>query len=97
MYSSDESAILQSMNTRKKTMANKTLYIKTADKMILFVVFIMFIALIVGVKIGTQRYKGKQLVAVQETMDILADTQKTQFERYISEKNFHASSPGGVP
>lgn len=82
-----ESAILHNMkNTTKRTMANKTLYIKPADKMILFLVFIMFIVLIVGVKIGTQGYREKQLAAVQDSMEILADMQKTQFEQYISDK-----------
>lgn len=81
-----KSAILHGMKNRKKSISNKNLYIKPTDKLILFVVFVMFIALIVGVKIGTQRYKENQLVAVQDSMEILADMQRTQFERYISDK-----------
>lgn len=81
-----ESAILYGMDNRKKIIANKTSYIKPADRIILIVVFLMFIVLIAGVRIGTQHYKENQLLAAQDSMDILADMQKTQFERYISNK-----------
>lgn len=74
------------MNYKRKIMATKTSYIKPADKIILLVVFVMFIVLIAGVNIGTKRYKENQLLAVQDSMDILADMQKIQFERYISDK-----------
>lgn len=46
----------------------------------------MFIALLIGVRAGTHRYKESQIIAAQESMEILADTQRAQFDRYISDK-----------
>lgn len=52
----------------------------------LIIVFVMFIALLIGVRAGTHRYKESQIIAAQESMEILADTQRAQFDRYISDK-----------
>lgn len=70
----------------KKFREKKISYIKPLDRVILIAVFVMFIVLIAGVRIGTQSYKESQIVALQDFMDILAETQKAQFERYVSEK-----------
>lgn len=74
------------MANEKKFREKKISYIKPFDRVMLIAVFIMFIVLIAGVRIGTQSYKDSQIVALQDFMDILAETQKVQFDRYVSEK-----------
>ncbi len=64
----------------------KIQYIKKIDVAILGIVFVMFIVLIGGVWISTENNKEQQLLLIQDTMDILSDNQKTQFESYIDEK-----------
>lgn len=59
---------------------------KPIDGGILIAVFIMFVLLIVGVSIGTTRYKNSQILLVQDSMEILADNQKVQFEQYVENK-----------
>lgn len=70
----------------KKALSNKISYIKPIDGCILAAVFMMFVFLIVGVSIGTSRYKSSQVLLVHDSMDILADNQKVQFEQYIDNK-----------
>lgn len=71
---------------RKKIVSNKISYIKPIDCGILVAVFCMFVFLIVGVHVGTTKYKDSQILMVQDFMDILADNQKVQFEQYIDNK-----------
>ena len=72
--------------SKKNKIGYKIQYIKKIDAVILGIVFIMFIVLIGGVWISTENNKEQQLLLIQDTMDILSDNQKTQFENYISEK-----------
>lgn len=71
---------------RRRTISNKISYIKPIDGMILIVVFFMFVFLIVGMYTGTERYKEGQVLLVQDSMDVLADNQKVEFEQYIGNK-----------
>lgn len=71
---------------KKKTISNKISYIKPIDGCILFAVFVMFVVLIAGVSVGTNRYKDSQVLLVHDSMDILADNQRVQFEQYIDNK-----------
>ncbi len=59
---------------------------KPIDGGILIAVFFMFVLLIVGVSIGTTRYKERQILLVQDSMEILADNQRVQFEQYVNNK-----------
>ena len=49
-------------------------------------IFTLLIALIIGMWVGTTNYKSKQLLTAQDTMDILADNLRMQFENYITQK-----------
>lgn len=71
---------------KKKIVSNKISYIKPIDCGILIALFFMFVFLIVGMGIGTAKYKNSQVLMVQDFMDILADNQKVQFEQYIDNK-----------
>ncbi len=71
---------------RQGKVKHKIQYIKKIDAIILSVVFVMFIVLIVGMWVTTQHYKDKQLYQFQDSMDIISDNQKTQFEDYIADK-----------
>lgn len=75
------------VDTKKKNRisSNKT-YIKPIDIALLSMVFAMLIVLIIGLWVGTNNYKNKQLLTTQDTMDILADNLRIQFENYISQK-----------
>ena len=59
---------------------------KPLDRGVLVAVFVMFVLLIVGVSIATTRYKQRQILLVQESMEILADNQRVQFEQYVNNK-----------
>lgn len=61
-------------------------YIKKIDAVVLTMVFVMFVVLIVSVSVSTDKYKENQLALIQDSLDILADNQRVQFENYISEK-----------
>lgn len=71
---------------KKKVISNKISYIKPIDGCILIAVFLMFLVLIAGVSFGTNRYKSNQVLLVHDSMDILADNQRVQFEQYIDNK-----------
>lgn len=71
---------------RKKIISNKISHMKPVDGGILIAVFVMFVLLIVGVSIGTARYKERQVLLVQDSMEILADNQRVQFEQYVNNK-----------
>lgn len=70
----------------EKKIRTKFSIVKPMDVIILMVVFVMFIALIIGVAIRTRSYKENQILLIQDSMRMLAQTQKVQFERYIDEK-----------
>lgn len=70
----------------EKVILNKISYIKPVDCGILIAVFFMFVFLIVGMGIGTEKYKASQVLLVQDSMDILAENQKVQFEQYVDNK-----------
>lgn len=72
--------------TKQENVKHKIQYIKKIDAIILSVVFVMFIVLIIGLWVTTQHYKDKQLYQIQDSMDIISDNQKTQFEDYIADK-----------
>ena len=59
---------------------------KPVDLGMLIIVFIMFIVLIVGLSVGTERYKKSQILTVQDSMEILADNQRIQFEQFVDRK-----------
>ena len=59
---------------------------KPVDLAMLIIVFIMFIVLIVGLSIGTERYKQSQILTIQDSMEILADNQRIQFEQFVDRK-----------
>lgn len=71
---------------KKRTISNKISYMKPVDGAILIAVFFMFVFLIIAMRIGTERYKEGQVLLVQDSMDVLADNQKVQFEQYIGNK-----------
>lgn len=71
---------------KKKIIENKISYINRFDGGVLAAVFIMFIVLIISVSTETQRYKNSQLAQIQDSMEVLADNQRVQFEKYIVEK-----------
>lgn len=73
---------------RKKNVLNKITHMKPLDSGILIAVFVMFVLLIAGVSIATTRYKERQILLVQESMEILADNQRVQFEQYVNNKVF---------
>lgn len=75
------------ITTKKaKQLSNKKTYIKTIDIALLSMIFTLLIALIIGMWVGTTNYKSKQLLTAQDTMDILADNLRMQFENYITQK-----------
>lgn len=71
---------------KNRIIENKISYINRLDGGILAAVFVMFIVLIIGVSTETQRYKNSQMAQIQDSMEVLADNQRVQFEKYISEK-----------
>ena len=71
---------------RKRIISNKITHMKPLDRGVLVAVFVMFVLLIVGVSIATTRYKQRQILLVQESMEILADNQRVQFEQYVNNK-----------
>lgn len=70
----------------KRIISNKITHMKPLDRGVLVAVFVMFVLLIVGVSIATTRYKQRQILLVQESMEILADNQRVQFEQYVNNK-----------
>ena len=50
----------------RKVISNKISYIKPVDCGILIAVFFMFVFLIVGMGIGTEKYKASQVLLVQD-------------------------------
>lgn len=72
---------------KKKQISSKRTYIKPIDMAFLSMVFAMLIILIIGLWTGTDNYKNKQLLTTQDTMDILADNLRIQFENYITQKS----------
>ncbi len=73
------------MKTKKK-IHNKISYIRKGDAIVLGGVFLMLIVLIMGISISVDHYKDTQLVRVQETMDVVSESQKEHFEEYINKK-----------
>ncbi len=71
---------------RQGKVKHKIKYIKKVDAIVLTAVFIMFIVLIVGMWFTTQQYKDKQYYVIKDTMEIVSDNQKTQFENFIQDK-----------
>lgn len=65
---------------------HKIQYVKKVDAVVLFIVFVMFIILIAGMWYTTQQYKDKQYFVIRDTMEIISDNQKSQFQDYIDEK-----------
>lgn len=59
---------------------------KPVDLGMLIIVFIMFIVLIVGLSVGTERYKKSQILTIQDSMEILADNQRIQFQQFVDRK-----------
>lgn len=75
------------INTKKKKqISSKKTYIKPFDIALLSMVFAMLIVLIIGLWVGTNDYKSKQIMTTQDTMDILGDNLRIQFENYIAQK-----------
>lgn len=75
------------VDTKKKNqVSNNITYIKPIDIALLSMVFAMLIVLIIGLWIGTNDYKHKQVLITQDTMDILAENLQIQFENYITQK-----------
>ena len=74
------------MMKKKRVTRSRISHISPFDSGILVTVFIMFIVLIISVGTETQHYKDGQLVLVQDSVKILADNQRLQFEAYISQK-----------
>lgn len=71
---------------KRNKLPNKISYIKPFDAGMLIAVFVMFVLLLVGVDIGTKHYKQNQILLTQDSMSVLADNQKIQFEQYIKNK-----------
>lgn len=59
---------------------------KPFDILLLISVFVMFFILVATVSIGTKHYKNNQIAFVHESMELLADAQRNQFEEYIDQK-----------
>ena len=60
--------------------------IRRSDKAMLMVIFVMFVSLVFALQRGTSNYKEKQLEMVGNSINIMAENQKNQFEEYVSEK-----------
>lgn len=71
-------------NSNKVT--NKISYIKRSDLLILCIVFIMLLALVVGMYVGSKKNKEEQIILVHESMEILAENQRLQFQQFIDNK-----------
>ena len=72
--------------SRDGKVKHKIQYVKKVDAVVLFIVFVMFIVLIGGMWFTTQQYKDKQYYVIQDTMEIISDNQKSQFQDYIDDK-----------
>lgn len=72
---------------KKRThISSKKTYITKVDIAILSTVFVMLVVLIIGLWAGTDEYKRKQLLTIQDTMEVLSENQSVQFENYIEQK-----------
>lgn len=72
--------------SRNGKVKHKIQYVKKIDATVLFAVFIMFIVLIAGLWYTTQQYKDKQYYVIEDTMAIISDNQKKQFQEHINDK-----------
>ena len=58
-------------NTKKrKQISSKKTYITKIDIAILSIVFVMLVVLLIGLWAGTDEYKSKQLLMIQDTMEV---------------------------
>ena len=74
-------------NTKKrKQISSKKTYITKIDIAILSIVFVMLVVLLIGLWAGTDEYKSKQLLMIQDTMEVLVEKECVQFENYIEQK-----------
>ena len=71
---------------KKNRLLYKIKYMKPFDAFLLISVFVMFLVLLATVSIGTERYKNNQIAFVQDSMDMIADSQREQFEQFINQK-----------
>lgn len=71
---------------KKNRLLYKIKYMKPFDAFLLISVFVMFLFLLATVSIGTERYKENQIAFAQDSMDMLADSQREQFEQFINQK-----------
>jgi len=69
---------------KRENISSKKAYVKRIDIVILSTVFLMLIFLLIGLWAGSNSYKSKRLAMIQDTMDVLADNQRVQFENYIN-------------
>lgn len=74
------------MNRKKKKLSNKIVYLNPVACSILVAVFFMFVFLIAIMHTKTEQYKQNQISLMQDSMRVLADNQKKQFEQYIANK-----------
>ena len=65
---------------------NKITYVKKIDIAILLIVFMMFLALIIGIFGVSDSYKKNQEVLIEDAMTLQADGHKEKFETFIEEK-----------
>ena len=70
----------------QKKIPNKISYIRRIDATVLGIVFAMLIVLLVGISSTVEHYKASQLDRVQETMDVVSESYREQFEDYINQK-----------
>ena len=71
---------------KKKAISGKKTYITKVDIAILATVFAMLVVLIIGLWAGTEGYKRKQILMIQDTMEVLSENQRVEFENYIEQK-----------
>lgn len=71
---------------KNKRFLYKIKYMKPFDAFLLISVFVMFLVLLATVSLGTNRYKSNQISFVHDSMDLLADSQREQFEQFINQK-----------
>ncbi len=69
-----------------KRTKNKISGIRKSDKVMLIVIFIMFLSLVFALQRGTSNYKKKQIEMVGDSIYIMAENQRNQFEEYVGEK-----------
>lgn len=70
----------------RKKLSNKIVYLNPVACSILVAVFFMFVFLIAIMHTKTEQYKQNQISLMQDSMRVLADNQKKQFEQYIANK-----------